>query len=273
MHYVDTHCHINMMIKKAFDVQLTQDEIDAAKTIIDQAANVGVDTILNVGTSLPESMNCVELARTYASCYAAVGIHPNDCTSTWRDDLLQMQKLWFQHDGHRSFFKIVAIGEIGLDKHYPGYDLDRQIDAFKAQVEWALKYNLPVIIHTRDAQDQTLKILQTYQSDNLRGVIHCFSEDQAFADDAIKLGFHIGIGGTLSYPKNSTLRAVMHDMPLQRIVLETDAPFLPPQSMRGKQNSPIYIPMIAQHLAEVRGVSLEEVANVTTANARTLFAF
>ena len=268
---IDTHCHINMMVKKKFDVLMNDEELQAANAILKNALSNEVTTIINVGTSLEESTNCVELARTYTECFAAVGIHPNDAQESWHKELKEMESRWFKNNDYKDFFKIVGIGEIGLDKHYPGYNLARQIDCFRAQIEWALQYNLPIIIHTRDAQDMTLKIIDEYKNDNLRGVIHCFSEDQAFADEALRLGFKLGIGGTLTYPKSERLREVFKSVPLESIVLETDSPFLPPQIIRGKQNSPAQIKTIAEYVAELRGISFKEVAKSTTANAQALF--
>ncbi|HZW61207.1 MAG TPA: TatD family hydrolase, partial [Candidatus Babeliales bacterium] len=168
--------------------------------------------------------------------------------------------------------KIVAIGECGLDRHYPDYNIQRQYDAFKAQIEIALEYDLALIVHTRDAGQETLRSLEEFKGQIKRGVIHCFSEDQYFADEVLKMGFVIGIGGTLTYLKNDTLRSIAKTIALEKIVLETDAPFLPPQSMRGQQNHPRQIATVAQYLADLREQSFEEIGRQTTHNAQTLFA-
>ena len=222
---IDTHCHINMMVKKKFDVPLSQEQIDAAKIIIEQAAEQNVTRIINVGTSLIESLNCITLAQKYDAIFATVGIHPNDCTELWRDDVHELERLLKQKEEN----KIVGVGEIGLDKHYPNYNLQRQKDAFRAQIELALKYSVAVVVHTRDARDETLDVLEEYRNELQRGVIHCFSEDQDFADDVIAMKFAIGIGGPVTYPNNDQLRQVAQQTILENIVLETDAPFLPPQ--------------------------------------------
>lgn len=263
---IDTHCHINMIVKKNFDVTLHATELTAAQTVIDAATDAGVTRIINVGTSLIESMNCVELARRYQSVYAAIGIHPNDCTSSWREELRTLAPLL---DDERN--KIVAIGECGLDMHYPDYDLQRQQDAFKAQIELALEHDRALIVHTRDARDETLRVLEEFVGEVTRGVIHCFSEDMSFAQQVIDWGYVIGIGGTLTYPKNNELRTIATTIPLASIILETDAPFLPPQTMRGQQNEPKNIKVIAQYLAELRGTTLQEVAATTTETANRLF--
>ena len=262
---IDTHCHMNMMVKKPFDILISEAEKKAADAIVQQAADAGVTRIINVGTSLPESLNCVELARHYPGVYAAVGLHPNDCTEQWMEDLKEIKALIKEEN------KVVAIGECGVDKHYPGYNIQRQKDAFKAQVELALENDLALIVHSRDAYDETLYVLDEFAGQIKRGVIHCFSEDKAFADHAIAQNFVIGIGGPLTYPKNNELRKIFTELPLEKIVLETDAPFLAPQSIRGKQNSPAQIKTIAEFLADLRGASLEAIANQTTDNAVKLF--
>lgn len=264
---IDTHCHINMMVKSTFDTILTDTEVAQAQVIVDEAAARDVTTIINVGTSLPESLNCVALAKRYAALFAAVGIHPNDCTAKWRDELRDIEALLRNKEQH----KIVAIGECGLDMHYPDYNLARQKDAFKAQIELALEYDLALIVHTRDAGEETMRALEEYKGQLTRGVIHCFSEGIPFADFTLQMGFMLGVGGAITYPKNNQLREVVKHVPLSSIILETDAPFLPPQGMRGKQNNPAQIQTIAVYVAELLGVSLEQVTHTTTTSAQKLF--
>ncbi len=260
------------MIKQNFDTLLTLKDFPKAALIVEEANKADVTKIINVGTSLVESINCVELAKTFDNCYAAVGIHPNDCTADWQLDLKEIKKLWFDKTFTKHInFKIVGIGECGLDRHYPDYNLQRQKDAFKAQIELALEHNVAVIVHTRDAADETLRVLEEFKKNNLRGVIHCFSEDQSFANTALEFGFVLGIGGPLTYPKNSTLREVFKKVPLEKIVLETDAPFLPPQAIRGKQNHPKEIATIARYLSELREEEFEHIAQVTTNTVNNLF--
>ena len=262
---VDTHCHINMMVKKKFDIALTPQELLAAQPIVDEAAAWGVTTLINVGTSLAESQNCVSLANAFKRVYATVGIHPNDCTEQWRKDFEEIKKLL-------SHKKVVGIGECGIDRHYPDHNLTRQYDAFKAHIELALEHNLALVVHSRDAYDETLRVIEEYRNDIERAVMHCFSYDQQFADLVISWGFKIGLGGTITYPRNEELRAVARSVDLSTIVLETDAPFLPVQSMRGQKNSPKYIKTIAEYLAQVRSESFEKISNQTTKNAMTLFS-
>jgi TatD DNase family protein len=155
--------------------------------------------------------------------------------------------------------------------HYPDYNLNRQRDAFKAQIELALEHNLALVVHSRDAYDETLKILEEYKNNSMRATMHCFSYDQAFANIVTSWGFVLGIGGPITYPKNNELRNVVLNADLKNIVLETDAPFLPPQVIRGKQNHPKEIATIAQYIAELRGETFDVIAQQTTDNALKLF--
>jgi TatD DNase family protein len=263
---IDTHCHLNMLVKKDFDILMTPEQLEAAGDYISQAAADRVTTIINVGTSLPESLNSVALAQKYQNIYATIGIHPNDCTENWRQDFKELAQL-LQNSAH----KIVGIGECGIDMYRPGYNLARQQDAFKAHIELALEHNLALVIHSRTAAQETLRILDDYAGQIKRATMHCFSYDLSIAQDVIKNGFYIGIDAPITYPKNQELRTVVQTVPLEYIVLETDAPFLPPQQLRGSANHPKHIKTIAAFIAELRGVTLEEIAAQTTANARRLF--
>ncbi len=265
----DTHSHLNIMVKKSFDTLMQTEDFIKSCNIIEEATTNHVTTLINVGTSLIESINCIELAKRFENVFAAIGIHPNDLTESWKNDLKELHKYLLNKKSN----KIVAIGECGIDKHYPDFNLQRQEDAFKAQIELSLENNLALIVHSRDAYDETLKILEEFKKDIKRGIIHCFSEDLNFAQTTISWGFVIGIGGTLTYPKNNILREVAKTISLHDIVLETDAPFLPPQIIRGQQNHPKNILIIAKYLAELRGESFEEVAKQTTENASRVFAF
>ncbi len=262
---IDTHCHIHNMIKKEFDIPLTQQEINSSTTIVEQAAQADVKIILNVGTSLVESKNAIAIAQKNKHVYAAIGIHPNDCTDNWANDVKGLSKLLTIKEN-----KIVAIGECGLDFHYPNYIVQRQKDAFKAQIELALEHSLPLVVHTRQAPQETLRVLEEYVG-QARGTIHCFSENKEFAEQVIDWGYVIGIGGIITYPKNNSLREIVASVPLTSIVLETDAPFLPPQFMRGKQNHPRFIFDIAQYIAQLRNESYETIAQQTSDNALRMF--
>lgn len=264
---IDTHAHINMMVKKEFDVLLTPKQLTLAKDIIRQSQESSITTLINVGTSLPESKNCIALAKKYTSIYATVGLHPNDCTQNWRTDLQELEN----DLTNKKQNKIVGIGECGMDFHYPDYNVQRQRDAFKAQIELALKHNIGLIVHTRDAGQETLRVIEEFKNDITRGIIHCFSEDQSFANTIIDWGFVLGIGGTITYKKNDALREIVRNASLDKIVLETDAPFLPPQHIRGKQNHPQEIKTIAQYIAQLKQIDFTTVAQKTTTQAQRIF--
>lgn len=255
------------MVKKTFDQPLTEQEIEYARIIIQEAEQLDVTTIINVGTSLVESQNCIELAKKYAHNFAVIGIHPNDLTSSWSNDFKELKSLIKK----KEILKIVGVGETGLDRHYPDYNIQRQKDAFKAHIELALEHNVGLVVHTRDAHEETLRSLEEYKGQITRGIIHCFSEDQSFANTVIDWHFALGIGGTITYPKNLALREVVVNVGLENIVLETDAPFLPPQIIRGKQNAPLHIRTVADYIAQLKEASFENVATVTTKNAKRIF--
>lgn len=264
---VDTHAHINMMVKKSFDTPLSNQEITDAQLIVTEAQKSGVNYIINVGTSLIESKNCIALAQHYPAIFAVVGIHPNDLTQNWKNDLIEIKKML--HDKEKN--KIVGIGECGLDFHYPDYHLQQQKDAFKAQIEIALEHDIALVVHTRDAGDETLKALEEFAGQIKNGIIHCFSEQADFANQVIEWGFAIGIGGIITYPKNSYLRDIVKQVSLSSIVLETDSPFLPIQEMRGKQQSPQYIKQITEYIAQLRNESFDKVSTQTSSRALSIF--
>lgn len=264
---IDTHCHLNMMVKTEFDMSMMPDMINAAQKVIGEASTWGVTRIINVGTSLVESQNGVLLAERFDTVWATVGIHPNDATEKWKTDLQQLGAIL----KGASRQKIVGIGECGIDRHYPDYNLQRQYDVFKAQIELALEHDLALVIHSRDAYDETLRLLEEYVKHEPRAVVHCFSYDKMFADQVIAWQFYVGLGGPITYPKNEELRSIAKQLNLDHIVLETDAPFLPPQVIRGKQNHPKYIKTIAEYLADIREESFQTIANTTTKNALKLF--
>lgn len=268
--FTDTHSHINCIVKNQFDIQLSAENKEAAARIVHEAALFQVTTIINVGTSFIESKNCIELAQL-PGCYAIIGIHPNDCGPNWADEIKQMRRQWLQSREQIQAQRIIGIGECGIDRYYTSEHLQRQYDAFRAQIELALEYDLALSIHSRDAADETLAILEEYKTESLRGIIHCFSYDQSFANEVISRGFVLGIGGTLTYPKNEILRHVASTVPLEAIVLETDAPFLPPQSLRGTKNHPKNIPLIAKALADLRQEPLENVAHTIEKTVKRLF--
>ncbi|MFA5998946.1 MAG: TatD family hydrolase [Candidatus Babeliales bacterium] len=269
---IETHCHMNLMFrdfsKNDQFKPLTPQEIEVCKNILDQAKDNQVEIVINVGTNLVESLLCIEIAKHFENCFATIGLHPNDADEVWPLTIQKFKHLLVQ----KKDLKIVGIGECGIDKHYPDYDLERQQDVFHEQIQLALENNLALIVHSRDADQETYQVLAQYKNEpNLKGTIHCFSSDENYAQKYIDLGFVLGVGGTVTYPKNKILRDVAKSIPLEKIIFETDAPFLPPQIIRGKPNTPAQIKTIAEFVAELRNEPLEKVMEVTAQTTKNLF--
>lgn len=264
--FIDTHCHLNMMVGKSQDAPLLPNHFAAIASIIDVARTQEVRTIINVGTSVQESYQSIRIAEQFPSVYATVGIHPCDARDDWRLSFKEIIKL--VHDAPKG--TVVGIGETGLDYYHKPYNKAAQHDLFRAHIELALAYDLPLVVHIRDAADDALKILRAYMPD-ARGVNHCFMHDSDVAKQFMLWGWYMGIDGPITYPKNEAFRSTVRGIALEYLMFETDAPFLPPQPYRGKQNSPAYIPLFAQTVADLHGVSLETCAQVTTKNAKKLF--
>jgi TatD DNase family protein len=264
--FVDTHCHLNMMVDKARHELLTEEQLTLAGQIVDAAHEQGVTKIINVGTNLLETRNAIALAQKFPQVWATAGIHPCDLTEDWTTDFAHLTRLVANAGKNR----LIAIGETGIDFYHKPFNKQRQKDAFKAHIELALTYNLPLVIHIREAADDALALLEHYRT-QVRGVLHCFSFDRSYAKEVTSWGFFIGIDGPVTYPKNQELRDVVHATPLDHLLLETDAPFLPVQEMRGKQNSPVYLPLFAQVIADIKGISLQALAQATSKNVDSLF--
>ncbi len=267
---IDTHCHVTTMTRlgsggHTCPADLSHDDYHKVADVVAQASHDDVDILVTIGTNEQESSYCSLLARTFGDIYASVGLFPGECDASWHDEVNAIAELLRDNE------KIVAVGECGLDFHYKGYNKDAQIDAFKAQIEMALEHERALIIHTRDAGDEALGIIERYRHELRRAVFHCFSEDESFARCATSWGFFLGITCTVTYPKNEALRAIIRSVGLGAIVLETDAPYLPPHHMRGKPNHPRNVAVIARYLAELLGVPYEHVAEHTTKNALQLF--
>ena len=252
MFLVDTHAHLD-------DRQFSDDRVEA----IQRSLAADVCYIITVGTDLDSSRAAVALAHKHASVYAAVGVHPHDATQVGPEVLERLR----QHAGND---KVVAIGEIGLDFYRNLSPHDRQREAMVAQLELARHLNKPVIIHDRDAHAETMTILRE-KGRSWRGVLHCFSGDREMAREAIRMGFYISFAGPVTFANARRLQELARELPLERILIETDAPYLAPQPMRGKRNEPAYVRWVAAKIAGLREMPLERVAEVTTENARQLF--
>ena len=249
---IDTHAHLEM---EAFD-----GDRDA---VLARAAAAGLTAIITVGTTLPDCEKAVALTRLYKPVYAAVGIHPHEVKEIDAGTYDALRVLARQE-------KVVAIGEIGLDFFYDLSPREVQLRRFQEQLDLAEELDLPVIIHDREAHPEILEILRPRKG-RLRGVLHCFSGDSAMARECLDLGFHLSVAGPVTYRKADQLRAVAREMPLERLLIETDAPYLAPQPYRGKRNEPAYVVETARYLAEIRGMPVDELERQTTANARRLF--
>lgn len=259
---VDTHCHLDFNV---FNIDRTD--------VIDRAREAGVERMINPGIDLPTSRTAMELASQYPEVYAAVGVHPNEADS-----------LDFLRNGFLSDYlkqdKVVAVGEIGLDFYRQHTPHDLQVKAFEGQLELSAQASLPVIVHNRDAGKEVLEILTTWQA-GLRGsnpdlakrpgVLHSFSGSIDEAWQALELGFLIGITGPVTFKNAVYLQRLVSIIPLDGLLVETDAPFLTPHPLRGKRNEPAYVRYTVEKIANLRGESVEHVAKVTTANAFRLF--
>jgi TatD DNase family protein len=253
MELTDTHCHLY--------VPAFAEDIDA---VIARAQSVGISRFYLPAIDRESEGALLELEKRYPDiCIAMQGLHPCSVKADAQEALKHVEKSLES----RSF---VAIGESGLDFYWDRSFEKEQYQAFNQQIEWALHYDLPIIIHSRDSIAQTIAVVREHQRGNLRGIFHCFNEDEQSAREIISLGFYLGIGGTLTY-KNSKLPAMIQNIGLENIVLETDSPYLPPVPYRGKRNESSYLIQVAEKLAEIKKIPVEEVAFTTTANANKLF--
>lgn len=223
----------------------------------------GIGTIINVGATWKSVTTVVELAEKYPFMYAAVGLHPDE-VGDLNEERFEFLKLQCQNE------KVVAIGEIGLDYYWDNESHDVQKEWFIRQLDLARELDLPVIIHSRDAAEDTLKIMKEY-AQGLQGVIHCFSYSKELAEEYVKMGFYIGVGGVVTFKNGKKLKEVVEAIPLERILLETDCPYLAPEPYRGKRNNSLYIPHIAQAIADIKGITYEEVVAQTEQNGKELF--
>ena len=222
----------------------------------------GIDYVINVGADIPTSEFSVKLAETYGFIYAAVGVHPHSADMLNEDGLKSLERLC-------GMPKVAAFGEIGLDFYYDNSPRDTQRYWFKRQLELAGRLNLPVIIHSREAAAETFDILEN--SEVRRGVIHCYSGGAPMALAYTKMGFHIGVGGVVTFEKTRKLKEAVEAIPLEYILLETDSPYMAPVPYRGRRNISNYLTFIAMKVAELKGVSLQKVADVTFSNAVRVF--
>lgn len=255
--FVDTHLHLD-------DERYAADRAD----VVARSAAAGVTQMITIGTNLTNSRAAIALAEQFPGVYAAVGVHPNEAAD-WDDQSLETLRALAQHP------KVVAIGEIGLDYYWERVAHDQQAQVFQAQLGLARALGKPVIIHDREAHGDVLATLQTWVQEapptGAPGVLHCFSGDDALAATALALGFFLGVDGPLTFKNARGLQALVAGLPLDRLLIETDAPYLAPHPYRGQRNEPAYVVGVAQAVATLHHCSLEHVATMTTTNARRLF--
>ncbi|NCA96907.1 MAG: TatD family deoxyribonuclease [Bacteroidia bacterium] len=251
---IDSHCHLNH--EKFYS---------SAEGFIAKAMGKGVEGFLVVGYDLASSQKALELAKRFPNVYAAVGIHPTDIKKRGETDLEQIEKML-------SHPKVIAYGEIGLDYHWDKEENEQalQREYFIKQINVANRNGKPVIIHTRDAAFDTYKILSTHQVQR-SGIMHCYSGSVEMVDSYVKLGYYIALGGPVTFTNAKTPKEVANHVPLDYLLIETDAPYLAPHPLRGQQNEPSNLPLILNEIANIRGISPLVLDEATTANFRRLF--
>lgn len=250
----DTHAHYD-------DRQFENDRY----SLLDSMKEAGIGTIVNNAADLESVETSLELAHRYDFVYAAVGVHPENVY-----ELDDSKLLWLRDKSHDP--KAVAIGEIGLDYHYPDNpDRDTQIKWFRAQLRLALEEKLPVVIHSRDAAADTMEIMKEAASKGIVADIHCYSYSPEQALEYVKMGFYIGVGGVVTFKNGKKLKQTVDKIPLDRILLETDCPYMAPEPFRGSRNSSVYLPYVVKAIADIKCVTPQEVVDITEQNARKFY--
>lgn len=252
--FIDSHAHL--------DFPEYADELDA---VIERARTAGVSRMLTVGTTLEGSISSLEIAKKYPFIYSTAGVHPHEAASVDENSLAEIRKLT-EHE------KVVAVGEVGLDYHYEHSARDIQKKVFSDFIDMAKDCSLPLIIHSREAEADTMDILKAKRAEHAGGVIHCFSGSLEMAKRCTDMGFYISIPGIVTFNKATNVHDVVRNIPIDRMLIETDSPFLAPVPYRGKRNEPSYVVKVAEKVAELKGLTVEDVARITTLNAEKLFS-
>lgn len=249
----DTHTHLN---DKAF--------AEDRQEVIQRAQELGVSLMVNVGFNRETIPQTLELAETYDSIYAAVGWHPQDAKDMTEEDITWLEEL-SQHP------KVVAIGEMGLDYYWDTSPKDVQKKVFRQQIALAKRIHKPIIIHNRDAHRDVVDILREEEAQQVGGIMHCFSGSVDIAQECLELGFYISFGGPITFKNAKKPKEVAKEVPLDRLLIETDSPYLTPHPFRGKRNESSYVKYVAQSLADIHGLSYEELCQITMENGKRLF--
>ncbi|GMB10081.1 TatD DNase family protein [Thermolongibacillus altinsuensis] len=249
----DTHAHLNA-------AQFEED----VEEVIERARAEGVSHIVVVGFDRPTIARAMELAESYDFIYAAVGWHPVDAVDMTDDDLIMIEKL-------TSHPKVVALGEMGLDYYWDKSPKDIQKEVFRKQIRLAKKVKLPIIIHNREATADIIEILREENAAEVGGIMHCFSGSLEVARQCIEMNFYISFGGPVTFKNAKKPKEVAKEIPLEHLLIETDCPYLTPHPFRGKRNEPSYVKYVAEAIAELKGITWEEVAQKTSDNAKRLF--
>lgn len=250
---IDTHCHL-------YHEDFNEDRQKVIERA--EAENVGAFYLPAIDSTVIDAM--LRMEKDFPGrCFAMMGLHPCSVKENYMEELVIAEQ-WL---GKRKF---AAIGETGLDFYWDKTFMPQQYDAFKTQANWAKKYKIPLVIHSRQSTQECIDVIKAMKDENLTGIFHCFGGSAEEAAQITALGFYLGIGGVITY-KNAGLAAVIEKLPLSNIVLETDAPYLTPVPFRGKRNESAYLTYVAQKIAEVKKISIEEVAEITTSNAQQLF--
>ena len=253
---IDTHAHLD-------DARYNEDR----EAVIVRAKEAGIGAFVTIGCDLVTSKAAVELAARYPFIYASIGVHPHEVkhiADAWYDEFRRLARNK----------NVVAYGEIGLDYHYNHSSPKDQRERFREQIQLARELRLPVIVHTREAQEDTIRILKEEQASDVGGVFHCFSGDAWLAKDALDLGFYLSFSGILTFQNATMLREIAGNTPVDRILIETDCPYLTPVPYRGKRNEPAYVSYVARQLASIHfpdSDGLERIGQITTDNAKRLF--
>lgn len=249
----ESHAHYD---DEAFD--------EDREALLSSLQEQGIGTVINIGASLSGCEATVKLAEQYPFVFGAVGVHPSEVEELNEENFARLSILC-DHE------KVVAVGETGLDYHYPEPDKALQKKWFERQLTLARETGLPVIIHSREAAKDTLDIMQTLHAEEIGGVVHCFSYGKEMAREYLNMGFHFGIGGVITFNNAKKLKEAVEYIPMGRILLETDSPYLAPQPHRGERNSSLNLPYVVEAIAEIKGISRKEVEEITEENARRLF--